>query len=159
VLLLIAIAFFLPFGYNFYQKRKQQAKKKLEIRKDDGAFKVKEDGTIVRIDKTSNTDISCDYTQTDAEKKQEDRTVREIEEESFSLINSDYVYWTTQGINTDIHLFCDCSVFHGRKVSEGNVRKAVEYFLREREVQTLSICETCKQREKNINQNSIQYGK
>jgi hypothetical protein len=130
------------------QQKKEQTKKKVNISEDGDAFKVKDDGTIVRIDKTSNTD---EYSQTEAEKKHEDRTVREIEEGSFSLINSDYIYWTTQGTNSDIHLFRDCSVFHGRKVLEGNIRTAVEYFFRDREVQNLSICETCKQRAKNNN--------
>jgi hypothetical protein len=114
--------------------------KKLKISADGEAFKVKDDGTIVRI--------SYEYSQTELE-RHEDRIVREIEEGSFSLIDSDYIYWTTQGTNSDIHLFRDCSVFHGRKVLEGDVRKAVEYFFREREVQNLSICETCKQRVEN----------
>lgn len=53
---------------------------------------------------------------------------RNIEQVVYELQGHDGVYWTTQGSSTKLHLYKDCSEFHGMSVVSGDVFGAVEYF-------------------------------
>ena len=75
---------------------------------------------------------------------------RPIEEIAFAKIGSNFVYWTTQGTNTNIHLYSDCNEFKGKNICSGSVNYAVAYFYYNRNVyfDEILVCPKCENRAK-----------
>ncbi|MDR0540987.1 MAG: hypothetical protein LBH19_02115 [Dysgonamonadaceae bacterium] len=140
-------------------------------------FVIREDGTIVRPDGTTQRPrkkrinpkviiffivaiaiaLTIYISITVYTNREIDKKTRNLQDYVFKGVGRDYVYWTTLGTNTDLHLFNDCPEFHNMPVNEGAVvYEGVKYFVKERgeKTESIHICNECIDRAKQ-NNNSI----
>jgi hypothetical protein len=132
---------------------------KIKPAKDDKIFKIKEDGTIITEDNTTQPQkkkskkwlwflliipvsflcLLVGYLiererYDEREEKHKEYVSRLITQKVYELIGADQVYWTTEGVSVTLHLYSDCSEFYNMPVSQGSVAGAIKYFIKQRGV-------------------------